>query len=125
MDLPIMGKPTFLNISIDFENFVFSDFLINDSFNIKFVQSIFGPNLDWDWINNINIDFEAQNHWIRRPRTFKTYTASVVYDHLVSGDKNPWSGWDHIWKLCVLPRPKFSFGSWLMGSFLLVPTSMI
>lgn len=106
MDLPIMSKPTFLNMSVNSENLVFSDFLINDNINSEFVQSIFGSNLDWDWINSIKIDFEAQNHWVWRPHSLKTSIASMVYDHLVSCNPNPWLGWDHIWKLCVLLRTK-------------------
>lgn len=106
MDLPILSKPTFFNMSIDFENFVFSDFLINGSFNSEFVHSIFGSNLDWDWINSIKIDFKAQNHWVWGSHSLKTSTAAVVYDHLISCDPNLCLGWDHNWKLCVLPRTK-------------------
>lgn len=93
-------------MSIDFENLTLFDFLLHDKFNIEFVHHIFGSNLDWDWINNIKIDFDAQNHWIWGPRTLKASIESTVYDYLVIGDPNPWPGWHHIWKLCVLPRIK-------------------
>lgn len=62
--------------------------------------------MDWEWINNIKIDFDAHNHWVWRPRSLNTSTTSVVYDHLVSCDLHPWPGWGHIWILCVLPRTK-------------------
>lgn len=115
LDLPIIYKPTFLNMSIDFENLSFSDFLINDKFNNDFICNNFGPNLDWDWINSIKISFDSPNHWVWGPRSLNINTVDAVYDHLVTHDSNSWHGWDSIWKLCVLPRTKFFIWKLALG----------
>lgn len=57
-------------------------------------------------LTQIGIDFEAQNLCVWGPHSLKTTIASIVYDSLVSHDPNPWSSWDYMWKLCVLPRIK-------------------
>lgn len=106
MDLPILFKPTYLNMSSDFENLNFADFLYNGSLNTSLIHNIFGYNLDWEWINNIRFDFTSQKFWVWGPHFLRATIASAVYDFLVSSDPNPWPGWNYIWKLCVLPRIK-------------------
>lgn len=103
MDLPILFKPTYLNMNSDFDSQSFSDFILNGNLDPSLIQNTFGHNLNWEWINNIMFELNSQNLWVWGPRSLRTSVASVVYDYLVSYDPQPWSGWNYIWKLSVLP----------------------
>lgn len=105
MDVPIMSEPTFLNMSLVFENLDFFNILTQNRFNVEYLNIILG----WIWIGigllisrltMIPIPFGFGAH------TLKPSIAPTVYDYPSFRDSNPWPSWQHIWKLCVLPRIK-------------------
>lgn len=62
MDLPISKKPTFLNMTIDFESLVFSDLIDGNRLCRISLENICGNNLDWEWIQKIKIDLNNNNY---------------------------------------------------------------
>ncbi|XP_039143960.1 uncharacterized protein LOC120281070 [Dioscorea cayenensis subsp. rotundata] len=106
LDLPILFKPTYLNMDFNFDNLHFSGLFLVDGINTPLFHNIFGHNIDWDWINTIRFDLNSHNHWVWGPSSHFSSVAAAVYDCLISFDISPWSGWNCIWKLCILPRTK-------------------
>lgn len=64
MDMPIMFKPTYLNMNYSLLDLPFTEIISNNSFNLDILENFFGKNLEWDWISKIRIDFSADNVWV-------------------------------------------------------------
>ncbi|XP_039135862.1 uncharacterized protein LOC120273306 [Dioscorea cayenensis subsp. rotundata] len=107
-DLPISQKPTYLNMTLNLENFQFRDLIDRNGFCLDSLTNIFGNEINWDDVNKRNICFDNKNFWIWNQRSFKTSIAFSVYEHLcrTSGPDDLWTGWAFIWKLRVIPRVK-------------------
>ena len=109
MDIPIMHKPTYLNMNLPFEDISLPDIVDSNGLIIDYIYNIFGHNLDWNWINMLNINASNTNLWVWTPHTHHASTASAVYGYLnrVSNSSDVWEGWRSIWKICTFPRIKF------------------
>lgn len=83
-DLPIMLKPTCLNMSISLEEDGFTGLLDNNSLNFDLLENLFGYNLNWDWINRIIIDSWNDNPCVWGPKNSHTSIASLVYSYMKS-----------------------------------------
>ncbi|XP_039119408.1 uncharacterized protein LOC120255712 [Dioscorea cayenensis subsp. rotundata] len=122
MDFPINLKPTYLNMDLFHDSMSLSDLLSLDCFNHDALIHTFGPNLDWAWLNNIDLT-ASQNYWIWGSTSLKTTLAFVVYDNLNSNMDVGWMGWFHIWRLRVIPSIKvliwkLAHGKLLIGAYL-------
>ena len=108
MDIPIMHKPTYLNMSIPLENTTLHDIVDSNGPILDRIYHMFGHNLDWNWINNLNMSATNTNLWVWTPHTHHATMASAVYNHINrdSNDYNIWEGWRNIWKICTLPKIK-------------------
>lgn len=120
MDLPINLKPTFISMSIDFENLVIHDLSANSQFDLDTLESMFGINIDYNWIEKISIDSSSTSTWIWSPSSSKTSIVPVIYDHLngFNASFDPWKGQENIRKLQVNLESKPLFGNRLMVNFL-------
>lgn len=94
MDLPINLKPTFISMSIDFENLAINDLSFNSQFDLDTLESMFGINIDYNWIEKISIDSSSTSTWIWSPSSSKTSIVPVIYDHLngFNASFDPWKG---------------------------------
>lgn len=64
LDIPVIHKPTYLNMDLDFEDLQFNDFIANDGFNMPALENVFPNNLNEDWLKNIKIDHSNGNLWV-------------------------------------------------------------
>lgn len=96
-------------MSLDFENSNFANFISNGSFDSVVLENVFGPNLDWNWIENISIDSSSSY----------TSIVPVIYDHLnlTRESSHSWTGLHNIWKLSVIPRVKVFIWKMAHGKF--------
>lgn len=108
LDLSIIHKPTFLNMSLPLDNVSFVDILDNNSFNTNILENIFGNDLNWDWVRKIKIDSLTDKFWVWGPQNIHTSIASSIYTFLKCDYANQTLliGWHSIWNLIVMPRIK-------------------
>lgn len=70
-EVPLALNPTFLNMSLPFEFFKVSDFILDGNWGTQRLRYIFGDNLDWFTSRLSSIDSIADNHWVWFPQVSK------------------------------------------------------
>lgn len=108
LDTPISKKPTYLNMNLDLENFLFKDFLRNNSLCLDYLTLMFGDLADLNRCNKLTLVENGPSLWVWSPPNHMASISFAVYDHISTSvdSVDLWNGWKQIWQLCVIPRVK-------------------
>lgn len=113
-EIPIMVKPVYFKMDLDFENMQLADCIINFGWNLHMLNIIFGPNWNSPIISHGKITPDEIHHWVWFPKINNNKILALVYNFLYNThtDNQHWNGWRNIWKLKVALRVKTFI--WLM-----------
>lgn len=81
-DIPIALKPTFINMSVDFECIDIFELIHEDAWDLNSLYDLSGNNFDIASSLCSSTDNSSFNHWVWQPITSSTNISIAVYHHL-------------------------------------------
>lgn len=92
-EIPIIFKPVFFNMDMDFENLHLDDFIDNSGWNMHTLNLVLGPIWNSPVINHGKITSEEVNHWVWFPSTNSDNISDSIY-HLLNRTQANNQHWD-------------------------------
>lgn len=107
-DIPIAFKPTFINMSAEFELINISDFIMNNFWDNTRLNHLFGDNFNLDPSILSTHGAPSHNHWVWNPKNTYNRISAAVYYHImhINSNYDHWPDWAKLWKIHVAPRIK-------------------